>query len=117
LLDWRRQLHRLSPACHEVQVSVLLAIELDSAWNHRGRPLSRNETPAIREVVMLSKHDAHRTAAMLMYTLGEVAVAAAMLRAQEAQAEGRYQAMIDWCRIAEAVVSRAAPEAGPGTAA
>jgi hypothetical protein len=61
---------------------------------------------------MLSRIDAHRTAALLLDHLGEVAVAAAVLRAQEAQAKGRYRAMIDWCRIAEAALSRVRPETG-----
>ena len=64
---------------------------------------------------MLTKIDAHRTAAVLLDRLGEVAVAAAVLRAQEARRDGRYQAMTDWCLIAEAAVARIAPDAGPAT--
>jgi len=62
---------------------------------------------------MLSRIDVHRTAAALLDRLGEVAVAAAMLRAHEAGRAGRYQAMTDWRRIAEAVSVRVAPVAGP----
>jgi hypothetical protein len=71
--------------------------------------------PIVR-LPMLSRIDAHRTAAVLLDHLGEVAVAAAVLRAQEAQVQGRYRAMADWRRIAEAALSRAAPGARPGTA-
>ena len=54
---------------------------------------------------MLSKIDVQRTAAMLLYRLGDVAAAAAVLRAQEAFAQGKYAVMADWWRIAEAVVA------------
>jgi hypothetical protein len=62
---------------------------------------------------MLSRIDAHRTATVLLDRLGEVAVAAAVLRAQQAGRDGRYQAMIDWRRIAEAAAARLEPVAGP----
>src|SRR5258705_182096 len=55
---------------------------------------------------MLSRTDARRTAAALLYRFGEVAIAAAVLRAQEARAAGRHQSMVDWYQIAEAAASR-----------
>ncbi len=57
---------------------------------------------------MLTRTDVQRTAAMLMYRLGDVAAAAAVLRAQEALAQGKFGAMADWWRIAEAVVAHGA---------
>jgi hypothetical protein len=57
---------------------------------------------------MLSQFNARRAATALLDRLGEVAIAAAVLRAQEAQSEGRYQDMANWRRIAEAAAERAA---------
>lgn len=54
---------------------------------------------------MLSTTEARRTAAMLLHRYGEVAVAAAVLHAQQARAQGRYRAMLDWWHIAEAAVA------------
>ncbi len=54
---------------------------------------------------MLSRHHAHRAASALIERLGEVAIAAAVLRAQEAQSQGKYLAMANWRRIAEAAAS------------
>jgi len=66
---------------------------------------------------MLSRIDVQRTAATLAYRLGDVAAAAAVLRAQEALAQGKFGVMVDWWRIAEAVVGRRLPgkvhQAGP----
>jgi hypothetical protein len=56
---------------------------------------------------MLSESNAHRAATALLARLGEVAIAAAMLRAHQAQSEGRYEDMANWRRIAEAAVQRA----------
>ena len=53
---------------------------------------------------MLSESNAFRAATVLLDRFGEVAIAAAMLRAQQAQAEGRYEEMANWRRIAEAAV-------------
>jgi len=55
---------------------------------------------------MLSEFNARRAATALLDRLGEVAIAAAMLRALEAQSEGRYQDMANWRRIAEAAARR-----------
>jgi len=54
---------------------------------------------------MLSRIDVYRAAGLLLDRLGEVAIAAAVLRAQQAGAERRYEAMSDWRRIAEAAAS------------
>jgi hypothetical protein len=56
---------------------------------------------------MLSEMNARRAASVLFARLGEVAIAAALLRAHEARAQGRYEAMADWRRIAQAAVERA----------
>ncbi len=55
---------------------------------------------------MLSQANAHRAATAMLDRFGEVAIAAAMLRAQQAQSEGRYEEMANWRRIAEAAVQR-----------
>jgi hypothetical protein len=55
---------------------------------------------------MLSDTNARRAAGVLVHRLGEVAIAMAMLRAQEAESQGRYVAMADWRRIAQAAVAR-----------
>jgi hypothetical protein len=57
---------------------------------------------------MLSKSNALRAATVLLGRFGEVAIAAAMLRAQQAQSEGRYEEMANWRRIAEAAVKHTA---------
>jgi hypothetical protein len=73
---------------------------------------------AVSEAVMLSRTDARRAATALLYRFGEVAIAAAVLRAQEARAAGRHQSMVDWYRIAEAAASRVTADAArPSTAA
>jgi len=61
---------------------------------------------------MLSRIDAHRVAELLLDRLGDVAIAAAVLRAQQAGAAQRYRAMSDWCRIAEAAAAHSAIETG-----
>ena len=57
---------------------------------------------------MLSETNAHRAASALLAWLGEVAIAAAVLRAQEAELEGRFVDMANWRRIAAAAAQRAA---------
>ena len=57
---------------------------------------------------MLSELNAHRAAHALLARLGEVAIAAAVLRAQEAQSEGRFEDMANWRRIAQAAAQGAA---------
>ena len=57
---------------------------------------------------MLSGIEVHRVAGLLLDRLGEVAIAAAVLRAQQAGAAQRYSAMSDWCRIAEAAAGHVA---------
>ena len=57
---------------------------------------------------MLSETNAHRAATALLNRFGEVAIAAAMLRAQEALSAGRYEEMANWRRIAQAAVEHAA---------
>ena len=56
---------------------------------------------------MLSDANARRAATALVDRLGEVAIAAAMLRAEEARSAGRYVEMANWRRIAAAAVERA----------
>ena len=51
---------------------------------------------------MLSANDARRTATALVDKYGEVAIAAAVLRAQEHQARRELIEMANWRRIAEA---------------
>jgi hypothetical protein len=55
---------------------------------------------------MLSVSNARRVATTLLYRFGEVAVAAAMLRAQQARAHGHFEEMASWHRIAEAAANR-----------
>ena len=55
---------------------------------------------------MLSSHDASRAAAVLSARLGEVAVAAAMLRSHEAAERGELIEMVNWRRIAERALRR-----------
>jgi hypothetical protein len=55
---------------------------------------------------MLSVSNARRVATTLVYRFGEVAVAAAMLRAQQARAHGHFEEMASWHRIAEAAAKR-----------
>ncbi|HUA51836.1 MAG TPA: hypothetical protein VMB81_06715 [Candidatus Sulfotelmatobacter sp.] len=57
---------------------------------------------------MLSESNALRAATVLLDRFGEVAIAAAVLRAQQAQSEGRYEEMTNWRRIAEAAVRHVA---------
>ena len=57
---------------------------------------------------MLSDTNARRAAPALLARLGEVAIAAAVLRAQEAALEGRFVDMANWRRIAAAAAQRAA---------
>ena len=54
---------------------------------------------------MLSESNAHRAASALLSRFGEVAIAAAVLRAQEALSQGRYEDMANWRRIAQAAVA------------
>jgi hypothetical protein len=61
---------------------------------------------------MLSDTDVTHTAAVLLDRLGEVAIAAAVLRAQEAARDRRYHAMENWRRIAAAVVGRVTAREG-----
>lgn len=53
---------------------------------------------------MLSRRHANRAATALIARFGEVAVAAAVLRAQEAKSQGKYVTMANWQRIAQAAV-------------
>lgn len=55
---------------------------------------------------MLSQIHARRAAAELVNRFGEVAIAAAMLRSQEAQALGHFTEMTNWRRIAAAAAHR-----------
>ena len=55
---------------------------------------------------MLSVSNAHRAATTLLYRFGEVVIATAMLRAQQARAHGHFEEMASWHRIAEAAVER-----------
>jgi hypothetical protein len=55
---------------------------------------------------MLSQSHARRAAHELVNRFGEVAIAAAMLRSQQAQAKGQLVAMADWRRIAAAAAQR-----------
>jgi hypothetical protein len=55
---------------------------------------------------MLTSQDASRAAALLTHRLGEVAVAAAVLRSQEAEKRGELIEMVNWRRIAEQALRR-----------
>jgi hypothetical protein len=52
----------------------------------------------------LSVIDARRAAIVLLDRCGDVAIAAAVLRAQEAEARGRHKEMSGWRSIAEAAL-------------
>ena len=54
---------------------------------------------------MLSETNAHRAASALLDRFGEVAIAAAVLRAQEAMSQGRFEDMANWHRIAQAAAA------------
>ena len=58
---------------------------------------------------MLTSHDANRAASLLANRLGEVAIAAAVLRAQEAERRGELIEMVNWRRIAEQALRRFQP--------
>jgi hypothetical protein len=64
---------------------------------------------------MLSEINARRAAGVLLHRLGEVAIAMAMLRAHQAESQGRYREMTDWRRIAAAAVVLAVQFAGRST--
>ena len=55
---------------------------------------------------MLTSQDASRAASLLAYRLGEVAIAAAVLRSQEAEKRGELIEMVNWRRIAEQALRR-----------
>jgi hypothetical protein len=55
-----------------------------------------------RRTPMLSVVNARRAAIALLGRHGEVAIAATVLRAQEAKSRGRYEEMASWRSIAEA---------------
>ncbi len=55
---------------------------------------------------MLSRSHAARAASVLVEQFGEVAIAAALLRAQEAQSRGHLVDMANWRRIAHAAADR-----------
>lgn len=70
----------------------------------RGSPQIRC-TMTIRVVMIaLSAANVWRTAIALCDHCGEIAIAYAVLRAQEAESRGRYQEMASWRSIAEAAV-------------
>ena len=53
---------------------------------------------------MLTKSQSRRAASVLVDRYGDVAIAAAMLRAQEAARHGRFVDMANWRRIAAAAL-------------
>ena len=55
---------------------------------------------------MLTSQDASRAASLLAHRFGEVAIAAAILRSQEAGARGELLEMVNWRRIAEQALRR-----------
>lgn len=55
---------------------------------------------------MLSHHNVDRAAQQMVERMGEVALAAAVLRAQVAAAAGDPQLQADWSRIAQATADR-----------
>lgn len=55
---------------------------------------------------MLSSIESRRAASQLVSRYGEVAIAAALLRAQEAKQAGRMVDMANWRRIAAAAARR-----------
>ena len=64
---------------------------------------------------MLSETNARRAAGVLLHRLGEVAIAFSVLRAQQAESQGRWREMADWRRIAAAAVVLAVQFAGRST--
>jgi hypothetical protein len=63
-----------------------------------------------RMTAMLSPQDTRRVAALLANQLGEVAIAAAVLHAQQAERRGELTLMVNWRRIAEQALRRFEPE-------
>jgi hypothetical protein len=59
-----------------------------------------------RTIAMLTPQDTSRAAALLADRLGEVAIATAVLRSQEAQGRGELIEMVNWRRIAEQALRR-----------
>ena len=55
---------------------------------------------------MLTSQDANRAASLLAHRMGEVAIAAAILRSQEAGERGELIEMVNWRRIAEQALHR-----------
>ena len=55
---------------------------------------------------MLTSQDASRAASLLTQRMGEVAIAAAILRSQEAGERGELIEMVNWRRIAEQALRR-----------
>jgi hypothetical protein len=58
------------------------------------------------EADMLSSHDTRRVADALVKRYGAVTIAAAVLRAREAEERGELIAMVDWQRIAREALRR-----------
>jgi hypothetical protein len=63
----------------------------------------------------LSDTNARRAAGVLVHRLGEVAIALSVLRAQQAESQGRWGEMRDWRRIAAAAAVLAVQIAGRST--
>ena len=76
----------------------------------RKRPITADALDAaiVTGPTMLSSAAARRAAALLTQRLGEIAVAAAVFRAQEAAQRDEFIEMVNWHRIAE----RLAPPRG-----
>lgn len=55
---------------------------------------------------MLSDTHTQRAASCLVDRMGEIAIAAAVLRAQQAASQGRFEEMGNWRRIAAAAAER-----------
>jgi hypothetical protein len=68
------------------------------------RGFGRGGNPTMPLPPTLSVIDARRAAIALLDRCGDVAVAVAVLRAQEAEARGRYEEMSGWRSIAEAAL-------------
>lgn len=65
------------------------------------------------ELSTLSGDHARSAAISLLGRCGEIAIALAVLRAQEAELRGRYGEMTSWSRIAEAAVALGATVCRP----
>jgi hypothetical protein len=81
---------------------VCLSADVRNLQPRIRRGTGRGGNPMLPLPPTLSVTDARRAAVALLDRCGDVAMAAAVLRAQEAEASGRYLEMSNWRSIAEA---------------